>query len=95
MKDNKTPTTTQKKAIAGWEDDGGARVPAGNEVARVEGDRRTSDRDHLDASHDSDARGEHRYPDTHQTRIEQQARQHRDDLKARLGGRGPASGRRH
>jgi hypothetical protein len=93
MKDIKTPTTTQKKAIAGWEDDGGARVP-GNEVARVESDRRTSDRDHLDASHDSDARGEHRYPDTHQTPTEQQARQHRDDLKARLGGPGPASGRR-
>ena len=41
----------------------------------------------LDRAHDSDARGEHRYPDLHQTAAEQKARQARDDLKRALGGR--------
>lgn len=41
----------------------------------------------LDRTHDSDARGEHRYPDRHQTGAEQKARQERDDLKRALAGR--------
>jgi len=43
-----------------------------------------SERDRLDASHDSNARGEHRYADTHQTEAEQKARRDRDDLKRAL-----------
>jgi hypothetical protein len=41
-------------------------------------------RNSLDASHDSGARGEHRYPDAHQTDAEQTARRDRDALKRRL-----------
>ena len=41
----------------------------------------------LDRTHDSDARGEHRYPDLHQTSAERKARQERDDLKRALAGR--------
>ena len=40
----------------------------------------------LDAAHDSSIRGEHRYPDTHQTEAEQKARHDRDALKRKLGG---------
>jgi hypothetical protein len=43
-----------------------------------------SERDRLDASHDSNARGEHRYADAHQTKAEQKARRDRDDLKRAL-----------
>jgi len=43
--------------------------------------------DSLDSTHDSDARGEHRYPDLHQTSAERKARQERDDLKRALAGR--------
>ena len=42
----------------------------------------------LDTSHDSDARGEHRYPDAQQTDAEQTAGQERDKLNQRLAGRG-------
>lgn len=37
-----------------------------------------------DRGHDNDQRGEHRYPDSHQSESEQAARQDRDDLKERL-----------
>ena len=48
----------------------------------------------LDVSHESDARGEHRYPDAHQTTAEQRARQERDDLKRGLSRRrNPRPGR--
>jgi hypothetical protein len=46
-------------------------------------------RDALDQRHDSDRRGEHRYPDTHQRPEERQAREERDDLKDKLKGRNP------
>ncbi len=42
----------------------------------------------LDTSHDAGRRGEHRYPDAHQTLAEQDARRERDALKRRLGGSG-------
>jgi hypothetical protein len=45
------------------------------------------DRDALDHSHESNSRGEHRYPDEHQRPAERQARQDRDELKKRLGQR--------
>ena len=41
----------------------------------------------FDATHDSSARGEHRYPDAQQTEAEQKARHDRDDLKRKLGRR--------
>ena len=53
-------------------------------------DERQSQQQRLDATHQSDTRGEHRYADLHQTRPEQEARQARDDLKQRM-----ATPRRH
>jgi hypothetical protein len=53
-----------------------------------------SERDRLDASHDSNTRGEHRYADVHQTEAEQQARRDRDNLKRVLGSQRPLSPRR-
>ena len=52
--------------------------------------RKNSDsegRSAFDATHDSCARGEHRYPDEHQTTAVQKTRQARDDLKRKLTGR--------
>ena len=46
--------------------------------------RPKTDDDMLDQRHESNARGEHRYPDTHQTEAERQTRQRRDDLKRGL-----------
>ncbi len=45
------------------------------------------ERDAQDQGHDSDRRGEHRYPDAHQRPAERQARQERDDLKGHLARR--------
>ena len=53
-----------------------------------------SERDRLDASHDSSMRGEHRYADAHQTAPEQQARRDRDDLKRALASQRSPSARR-
>jgi hypothetical protein len=38
----------------------------------------------FDETHQSSVRGEHRYPDAHQTAAEQRARRERDALKRRL-----------
>ena len=53
-----------------------------------------SERDRLDASHDSNTRGEHRYTDAHQTDAERKARRERDDLKRALGSQRPLLPRR-
>ena len=53
-----------------------------------------SERDRLDASHESNTRGEHRYADAHQTDAEQKARRDRDNLKRVLGNQRPLSPRR-
>jgi hypothetical protein len=76
-------------AVSGWEDDGGARPDSGRLKDQVHepGDQRRSAQERLDASHQSDTRGEHRYDDVHQTGAEKDARQGRDDLKQRLAGR--------
>lgn len=74
-------------AVSGWEDDGGARSadpPRGTGDASLTADARPSEQQALDASHQSDTRGEHRYDDLHQTASEQQTRQERDQLKQRL-----------
>lgn len=76
-----------RDAVLGWEDEGGALQ---SEAARRTGDARTahdrrrSAQEHLDESHQSDIRGEHRYDGAHQTKAQQEARQERDDLKQRL-----------
>jgi hypothetical protein len=87
MKDHRN---NDRGAVSGWEDDGGARrSDAGRRTdnAPAAGDERRAQQERLDASHQSDTRGEHRYDDVHQTGAEQEARQERDDLKQRLAGR--------
>ena len=83
----KNKTKEQRNAISGWEDEGGAGLSdqGGKEI--VQGEKRAAEQDRRDASHQSDMRGEHRYPDAHQTAAEQAARRDRDDLKRRLAGR--------
>jgi hypothetical protein len=88
----KENTSTEKRsALFEWEDDGGAQqsdADGQTDTARPSsGERRRRDQQGLDATHDSDLRGEHRYDDTHQTEAEQKTRQERDDLKQRLAGR--------
>ena len=55
------------------------------ETQREESSQRAARRAAFDTTHDSSARGEHRYPDTHQTEAEQKARHDRDALKRKLG----------
>jgi hypothetical protein len=84
-----TRGNTQRDAISRWHNEGGAtpsRSEHTAEQAQTTDDRQSSERNDLDASHDSAVRGEHRYPDAHQTPTEQRARQLRDDLKRRLTG---------
>ena len=76
-------------ALAGWDDDGGAATSDRGRLAEArqeESIERTARRAAFDASHDSSARGEHRYPDSHQTEAEQKATHDRDVLKRKLGG---------
>jgi hypothetical protein len=80
----------QRAALAGWEDEGGAGASDRGRIAdsgRQETVERAGRRAAFDATHDSSARGEHRYPDSHQTEAEQKTRQDRDDLKRKLGRR--------
>jgi hypothetical protein len=78
---------TPPAPIRAWENEGGAtiRADAGTPAAPETLDRTEQNR--LDRAHDSDARGEHRYPDAHQTDAERLSRRTRDDLRHRLGGR--------
>jgi hypothetical protein len=84
-------TNNENRAgVAAWEDDGGApRSDAGRrtDTARAASDRRRSEQERLDASYQSDTRGEHRYRDIHQTGPEKRARQERDAVKRRLADR--------
>lgn len=78
----------QRAALRDWEDDGGAAPSAGGltaETQRQESVERAERRAAFDATYDSSARGEHRYPDSHQTEAEQKTRHNRDDLKRKLG----------
>ena len=84
MKNN---TNEQRNAISDWEGEGGAGTSDQSGKGIVQGEKRAAEQDRRDASHQSDVRGEHRYPDTHQTAGEQTARRNRDDLKGRLAGR--------
>jgi hypothetical protein len=82
----------EQGGISRWENDGGARGSGAGRQTRNDapapGKRRRSEQERLDASHQSDTRGEHRYSDVHQTGAEQKTRQDRDDLKQRLLDRG-------
>ena len=83
----KTERHHQRGALEGWDDDGGA-VPSNRgfaDEAEREGslDRAYEDAA-FDAMHDSSARGEHRYPASHQTPAEQRAKTDRDALKRKL-----------
>lgn len=86
----KNVTAEQRTALAGWEDEGGA-APSDRglmaETQRQESAERAGGCAAFDAAYDSSARGEHRYPDSHQTEAEQKARDNRDDLKRKLEGR--------
>jgi hypothetical protein len=85
-----TKRTDDQPALAGWQDEGGA-VPSDAQHAAEDAHEQTEKREaveaSLDASYDSASRGEHRYPDAHQTESEQHARQERDALKRRLARR--------
>ena len=87
----KENTSREKRdALFEWEDDGGARrTDVGGQLGatRAPGERRRSEQQDLDATHDSDLRGEHRYDGAHQTEPERKARAERDHLKQRLAGR--------
>lgn len=77
----------QREALDRWDEDGGTGPSAqgSRDEARRDADAaRASTRATFDAAHDSSVRGEHRYPDEHQTAAERDARDDRDDLKRRL-----------
>lgn len=79
----------QRTALAGWEQEGGAAPSERGAIAerqRQGSVERAGRRAALDATHDSSARGEHRYPDSHQTEAELKARRDRDELKRKLEG---------
>ena len=79
----------RRAALTGWEDEGGAAASTRVVVAetqREESAGRAKARAAVDDTHHSSTRGEHRYPDTHQTPAEQKSRQERDDLKRKLEG---------
>ena len=84
MKNN---SNEQRNAISGWEGEGGAVISDESGTGIVQGEKRAGEQERRDASHQSDVRGEHRYPDAHQTAAEQTSRRNRDDLKGRLAGR--------
>jgi hypothetical protein len=69
-----------KDPVSAWEDEGGARLAD----LPTSDPRHRSEQQQLDRSHVSTVRGEHRYPDAHQTVGERNARHERDDLKRRL-----------
>lgn len=77
----------QRRALEGWDDDGGAPPTDQGLAAEIERER-SRDRDGelaaFDATHDSSARGEHRYPASHQTKAQQRAKLDRDALKRKL-----------
>lgn len=83
---------TGRDATGAWENEGGAR-PASRTPARPTPGEESAERRRQDRAHDSNARGEHRYPDASQTPSEQEHRRQRDDLKQRLGGTGGGSSR--
>jgi hypothetical protein len=64
------------------EDTGGAAVERKTEPSREHAAGRAA----IDATYEASARGEHRYPDVHQTPAERKARDDRDLLKRKWRG---------
>jgi hypothetical protein len=88
MADTKKVKNEQRSVLSRWDNEGGAVASNRGQKAETqqEEDReRAARRAAFDTTHDSSARGEHRYPDAHQTDAEQKARRERDSLKRRLG----------
>ena len=78
----------RRSAVAGWDNEGGATLSERglkDETEQEASGERATRRAAFDTSHDSSARGEHRYADTHQTEAEREARHDRDALKRKLG----------
>lgn len=76
-------------ALTRWEEEGGGLPSAArvtDEARRDAAVHHASARATFDATHDSSARGEHRYPDAQQTKAERDARNGRDDFKRRMAG---------
>src|SRR5205809_7483954 len=86
---NRAKDDQQRSAMAGWDNDGGAAASGARLKAETEMEQsraRDARRAAFDTTHDSSVRGEHRYPDTHQTEGEQKARHDRAALKRKLAG---------
>jgi hypothetical protein len=89
QKTNKARDEQQRIAVARWDSDGGAAPSDGTltvEIEREQSAARDVRRAAFDTTHDSSVRGEHRYPDRHQTEAEQKAKHDRDVVKRKLGG---------
>jgi hypothetical protein len=82
-----TSTTTPSTAAAAQRKSPPSDREPKAETHRKESGEQAARRSAFDTTHDSSPRGEHRYPDRHQTEAEQKARHDRDALKRKLGGR--------
>ena len=82
----KNMKNANQTAISSWDDEGGAGASDNQQRGTEEGGGVAAQK-HLDTSHESDVRGEHRYSGVHQTQEDRRARQDRDDLKTRLASR--------
>ena len=90
VRDMENDYDAQATALTRWEEEGGARPSAAgieDEARRDAAVHHATARATFDATHDSSARGEHRYPDAQQTKAERDARNGRDDFKRRIAGR--------
>ena len=86
-KDQQKNAHEMRTRAAGRDQDGGAAASdrgLRNETKSEESVEQSARRAALDSSHESSRRGEHRYPDAHQTNAERQGRDERDALKRRL-----------
>jgi hypothetical protein len=84
------PSFDTARRLADWEDEGGATPSARGRADEAATERRedsASEERRSDAAHESGVRGEHRFPDAHQTEAEQKTRNDRDRLRRRLAGK--------
>lgn len=80
------PNEQRDAARSRWENEGGSLSEPAVPSRSVEDDAAQAARTNVDATYQSSVRGEHRYPDKHQTQAEQAARDDRDVVKRRLRG---------
>ena len=86
-KDQQQNARERRARLASWDEDGGAvasECELNNEREHEATAERAVQRADFDSSHQSSRRGEHRYPDAHQTTEERQGKDDRDALKRRL-----------